>query len=252
MSLKEEKEVIDTIRKCQRNWDLTKSIPEEHIDHWAYIATHAPSKQDESYYNLYIITNKEKIQLLLDHTWGHTLEIAPRVLKGITRNTQMAANAYFLFTLKLPLTVREIRENGKSYDQHGADINDRKRNGHIAIGIASGLIAQSAARLGYKTGFNTNHCQRYVELTNSKNVWKEELMIPDHEEIIVGIGIGWPQEGKKRNDHSETEFLTGELYDKKHSVNDQYCELDGIRYPTPKINYKTYSDIPKKIKVTKF
>lgn len=251
MDLNKEKQIIDTIRRCQRNWDLSKSIPDEHIDHWAYIATHSPSKQDESYYNLYIVTDKEKIQLLLDHTWGHTLRIAPGVLKGITRNTQMAANAYFLFTLKLPPTVREVHKNGQFYDQPGKDINDRKRNGYIAIGIASGLIAESAARLGYKTGFNTNHCQQYVKLTNTKNVWKEELMIPCDEEIIVGIGIGWPQEDRERNDHDETDFLTGELYDKKHSVDDRYCEIDGIKYPTPKIHYKTYSEISKKIKVAK-
>jgi hypothetical protein len=249
MDLDKEKQIIDTIRKCQRNWDLTKSIPEEHIDHWTYLATNSPSKQDESYFNLYVITNKEKIQLLLDHTWGHTLEIAPKVLKGITRNTQMAANAYFLFTFKLPSTNREVHENGQLYDQNGKDFNERKRNGYLAIGIASGLVAQSAARLGYKTGFSVNHGQRK---SNSDTVWKKELTIPEGEEIALGLGIGWPQEGRHRNEHDETEFLTGEYPSKRHSVNDQYCEIDGIKYPTPQIHYKTYSDIPKKIKVTKF
>jgi hypothetical protein len=68
MDLDKEKQIIDTIRRCQRNWDHSKCIPEEHINHWIYIATNAPSKQDVSYYNLYCITDKEKIQLLLDHT----------------------------------------------------------------------------------------------------------------------------------------------------------------------------------------
>jgi hypothetical protein len=248
MDLDKEKQIINTIRKCQRNWDHSKSIPDEHIDHWIYIATNSPSKQDEAYFNLYAITDKEKINLLLDHTWGHTLEIAPGVLKGITRNTQMGANAYFLFTFKLPPTVREVFENGQFYDQHGKDFNERKRNGYTAIGIALGLIAQSAARLGYKTGFNTNHGQRK---SDSHPVWRKELSISDDEEIAIGIGIGWPQEGRQRNEHDETEFLTGDYPSKKHNINDLYCELDGVKYPTPKIYYKTYSQFPKKIKVTK-
>jgi hypothetical protein len=33
MSLQNEKQIIDTIRRCQRNWDHSKSISDEHIDH---------------------------------------------------------------------------------------------------------------------------------------------------------------------------------------------------------------------------
>ena len=29
-----EKQAVDNARRCQRNWDHSKSIPEEHIDHW--------------------------------------------------------------------------------------------------------------------------------------------------------------------------------------------------------------------------
>ena len=51
MSLENEKQIIDTIRRCQRNWDHSRSIPDEHLEHWIYIAQNSPSKQDESYYN---------------------------------------------------------------------------------------------------------------------------------------------------------------------------------------------------------
>ena len=69
-----EKQAVDNARRCQRNWDHSKSIPEEHIDHWIYLATHAPSKQDESFFDLYVLTDREKIDYLYkDHTWGFTL-----------------------------------------------------------------------------------------------------------------------------------------------------------------------------------
>jgi len=252
MSLEKEKQIIDTIRRCQRNWDYSKSIPDEHIDHWIYIAQHAPSKQDESYFNLYVITNKEKIDLLSNHTWGHTMEIAPGNFTGVTRNTQMAANAYFLFTFKLPPTNREVKPDGQLYDQTGSELEERKRNGLVAIGIAAGLIAQSAADLGYKTGFNTNHCSHARGGPDQTRVWRETLGIGYSENITVGLGIGYPEEGKARNEHNETEFLVGMYPATRHNVNDPYIVINGEQSPTPKIHYKTYSEKTKLIKVSRF
>ena len=252
MSLQNEKQIIDTIRRCQRNWDHSKSIPDEHIDHWIYIAQNSPSKQDESYFNLYAITDKEKIELLLNHTWGHTMEIAPGNYTGVTRNTQMAANAYFLFTFKLPVTVRELRPDGRPYDQIGGDFENRKKNGYVAIGIAAGLIAQSAASLGYKTGFNTNHNSHSEGGLNQEAVWRETLGIETSESILVGLGIGYPEEGKARNEHTETEFLIGLHPGTRHNVNDDYILINGEQHPTPKIHYKTYSEKTKMIKVSRF
>jgi nitroreductase len=251
MDLDKEKQIIDTIRRCQRNWDHSKCIPEEHIDHWIYIATNAPSKQDESYFNLYVITDKEKIELLSNHTWGHTMEIAPGNLTGVTRNTQMFANAYFVFTFKLPRTIREISPDGKQFDQTGLDSEVRKRNGYVAIGIAAGLIAQSAADLGYKTGFNSNHCSHQKGGPNQAAVWYKTLGIDSSETIIVGLGVGYPEEGRARNEHNETEFLVGNYPGTRHNVNDPYMLINGIKYPTPKIRYKTYSELSRNIKVIK-
>jgi hypothetical protein len=252
MSLQKEKQIIDTIRRCQRNWDHSKSIPDEHLDHWAYIAQHSPSKQDESYFNLYMITNKEKIELLLNHTWGHTMQIAPGNYTGVSRNTPMGANAYLLFTFKLPPTIREIKPDGQPFAQTGIDFEGRKRNGYIAIGIAAGLIAQSAANLGYKTGFNSCHNSHSLGQPDQTKVWRETLGIESSETMIVGLGIGYPQEGKARNEHNETEFLIGSQPGIRHNVNDPYILINGEQHPTPKIRYKTYSEKEKLIKVTRF
>jgi hypothetical protein len=249
MSLEKEKQIIDTIRRCQRNWDHSKSIPTEHIDHWIYIAQHAPSKQDESYFNLYVITDKEKINFLSNHTWGHTMEIAPGNFTGVTRNTQMFANAYFLFAFKLPPTIREIKPDGRFYDQAGMDFDERKRNGYVAVGIAAGLIAQSAADLGYKTGFNTNHNSHERGAPDQAAVWYKTLGIDSSEIIVVGLGIGYPEEGKARNEHNETEFLVGTYPGTRHNVKDECIVINGEQLPTPKIHYKTYSEKTKLIKV---
>ena len=72
-NLEAEKKAVDIARRCQRNWDLSKTVPQEHIDHLIYLATHAPSKQDESFFDLYVVTDRDKIDYLCkEHSWGFT------------------------------------------------------------------------------------------------------------------------------------------------------------------------------------
>ena len=243
MNLDQEKNIIDAIRKCQRNWDLSRDIPQDHIDHFISIAKTAPSKQDESYFNLYVITNKTLILELLDFTWGHTLELIPGLLTGVTRNTQMGANSYFLFTAKPPIDVREVENTG--YNFRKADPR-RKRNAYLSIGIASALIARSAAELGYKTGFNSNHAY------HTEAPWREKLGIGEHEEIVVGLGVGFPQPERERNEHDETEFLIGEDKITRYNTNDSTVMINGQEHPMPQIVYRTYSQIQKDILIKKF
>lgn len=194
MSFEDEKKVIDTIRQCQRNWDLSKEIPDEHIQHWKYIASHSPSKQDEGYFNVRIIKNKELISVLKQHTWGQTVKVGS--LKGVARNPQMGASVYILFSEKISITPREIDLAGN----YIADEDIVKiKNASVAAGIAGGLIAQSAVSLGYKVGFNTNHSE--------PEIWHSKLRIlASKEKLLFGIGIGFPQEDKPRNETDETEF----------------------------------------------
>ena len=42
---------------CQRNWDLSKSIPQKDLDTMIYAAEHSPSKQNETHYQLNVYTN---------------------------------------------------------------------------------------------------------------------------------------------------------------------------------------------------
>ena len=53
MDLKKEKDIIKELQKCQRNWDYSKTIPEEHIEHFLWIAKNAPSKQWQGFYDVY-------------------------------------------------------------------------------------------------------------------------------------------------------------------------------------------------------
>jgi nitroreductase len=244
-NLEEQKKIVDSIRQCQRNWDLSKDIPQEHLDHLIYVATHCPSKQDEAYYNLHVITNKELIQELLNHTFAFSVPIVPNQFSINLRNTQMGANAYLLWTRKDPPTQREMLFNGVLYS---TDDRRRKENAYAMIGISMGLVAYAAGSLGYKTGFNSNHGQSH----GSMHIWKNKLGIPENEDVTFGLGIGFPQEGRARNETDETEFKTGGSGNPIYSYNiteTKSLEFNGTQYPVPPLVYKTFSNHIKDIKV---
>lgn len=248
MTLDDEKNIVNSARRCQRNWDLTKSVDPVHIEHWIYLAQHAPSKQDESYYDLYVITNSSLIQELLDHTWGFTFNLDPSLkdMKGVARNSQMGANVYFLFTIKEP-TIKREHLFDKSYYS-----NMRDRNACISAGIAGSLISYSANRLGYKTGFNTNH---------NYHAWVKILNIPKDKSMVFGIGIGHPQEHKDRNQTDETDYYVFDHpegvafdpnYGQRHSITEPRINFRNQELKVDKISYPTFSELEKDIKVFRF
>lgn len=207
MSLEDQRKAIDNARRCQRNWDLSKPIPEEHIEHWTYLATHAPSKQDESFFDLYVITDRDKIDYLYkEHSWGFTM--LPGMNDWVSRNPQMGANVLFVFNRKLP--NGEIRNNEKDGTFRTTDHPNRVNNQYTSIGIASGIVAFSANQMGYATGYGKNF--GYIEEPkHSQEIWGEVLGVPEDQNFLTySLGIGYPNEELKWNEsYDNKEYLVG-------------------------------------------
>ena len=204
MDLDNQQRYVNIIQKCQRNWtDYT--IPTEHIEHFIYLASNSPTKQHEAYFNFYVVTNKTILNNLVEHTWGFTSTInnktGPTEVPCIQRNPQVGASAYFLWTHKIPDTNRNFERNGKNKSNIH---QNRKDNSHTSIGISMGLVAFSAASLGYVTAFNKNHTK-----PNSDGVFKQVLEIPDNEEIAFGLGIGKGKLGYAHNESDEHRLMVG-------------------------------------------
>ena len=235
--LENQKRAIRSARQCQRNWDLTKTVPDEHIDHWIDLATHAPSKQDEAFFDLYVLTDREKIDFLCkEHSWGFTM--LPGVNDWVTRNPQMGANVLFIFNRKMPSI--EIRNNEKDGSFREYNHPHRVNNQYTSIGIASGIVTFSANQMGYVTGYGKNF-GFIEEPKHSQDVWGEVLGIPKEENhLTYSVGIGYPTEGLLWNESKDNkEFLVG------GPVNYE------VRTATYDYKYSQYSKTKRDIKVVK-
>ena len=56
-SIADLKKIIHKSQHCQRNWDLSKEIPQEDMDIMLEAITQCPSKQNKAFYKVHFITD---------------------------------------------------------------------------------------------------------------------------------------------------------------------------------------------------
>ena len=64
------KKSIHKSQHCNRNWDLSKTIPQEDVDLIVESATQCPVKQNLNYYKTHVITDRKKIEDIHKKTVG--------------------------------------------------------------------------------------------------------------------------------------------------------------------------------------
>jgi nitroreductase len=189
---------IHKSQHCNRNWDLTKDIPQEDIDLITEAATQCPVKQNLNYYKTHVITDRAVIQKLHDATTIMDFGDAPdfKGYDGIEgykdgtgpTNSQIMANLVIAFTKDEPEYIREPRE---MEDQDGGEALTYKEDRQQAVGIAAGYVNLVSTMLGYSTG-----C--------CKCFWDEkitEALGVDGKDPILLMGIGIPDPTKQRQQH---------------------------------------------------
>ena len=61
---------IHKSQHCQRNWDLSREIPTEDLETIKIAATQCPSKQNESFYKVVFVHDRDTINKIADCTKG--------------------------------------------------------------------------------------------------------------------------------------------------------------------------------------
>ena len=214
---------INSSQHCQRNFDLTQTISEEHMKQLVHAVTQCPSKQNVGFYEAHFITNRNVIEAMHETTKGFTypkddgkggLEV------GYQSNSQVLANLVVVFT-KLPIDDNMFTEeegysapNGGRTDaglewQSDKGISDVQhmsllRDQEQAIGIAAGYVNITAALLGYGTGCCA--CFNPADLKSAGNFKNQPALM---------MGIGFRNAKKNRRIHQTDEDFVFPTYRKQ-------------------------------------
>jgi nitroreductase len=189
---------IQKSQHCQRNWDLTRSIPQEDIDLLVEAVTQCPSKQNAAFYRCHFITNRTVIEQVYNNTSG--FDFPPSM--SIENNSQTLANMLVVFeqlTLADILTANSDRPYLNTYFEefrHPAGLvsdTAKKRmliDIHMSIGIASGYLNLLAHQLGYSTGYCG--CFDIAGLQTVLNIQGQPMII---------LGVGYKDINRNRRIH---------------------------------------------------
>ena len=207
------KNAVDSSQRAQRNYDLSKTIPEKDLETLIHAAVNSPSKQNETHYSLYVYTDPDMIRKIYTHTKKFILmkpdeDMSDRF--GIdengnpwqddeysVRNSQILANALFVY----------VRESGRArggthiiakenFYSYAMVLYQEQIN--YSIGISMGELILSANLLGYKTGLCGG--------INNKPI--QELIGTDNT-VTMLVGVGYPNPNLDRRLHPEV--LNGDI-----------------------------------------
>lgn len=213
-------QAIKTSAQCQRNWDLDKKIPQEHLDIIETALTRCPSKQSRIDYLPYMITNKELIHRIYEKTDGFVTDhtVSPPTT---TTNPQVCANL-LIALITAPErdkewmsrygkdNTSEILSSGHPLGEKEGEKEDRRlglkklenKNTLLNVGVAMGYVVLVANQLGYKTGIC--NCLDGGEVKKLLGIKSNDAGLP---EVLGLIGIGYADETKDRKQHMFNNYV---------------------------------------------
>lgn len=197
---KDIKSAIIKSQHCQRNWNLEKAVPKDDLDLLIHAVTNCPSKQNVSYYNVYVIQDRNIINQIHSQTNGFVVNDSG----DTTTNSQVLANLLFAFVEKDFENVevdknKHINTQLENLIQNAItkeDLENLKRDRQTAIGIASGYLNLTASILGYSTGC----CMCF-------DPYKIKEIIGADGPVSLLMGVGHKDENRNRRLHHETDYM---------------------------------------------
>lgn len=179
MNNKDIEKAVVRSQHCQRNWDLSKEIPGDDKKTIIHSAMNCPSKQNISFYNLHVITNRKVIEDIYEQTDGFLID------QKVEKNTQVLANMLIVYTKNTESFGYKWKE--KYLDETS---ETQLRDLHMATGISAGYVNLTSSLLGYSTGC----CLCF-------NEEKVREILGVKEEIALIMGIGFKNKDKNRRVH---------------------------------------------------
>lgn len=195
------KNAVIRSQHCQRNYDLTRSIPQEDVDLIVHAATNCPSKQNVAYYRLHVVTDPDTIKKVHGMTDGF---IKNNKTGESTTNSQVLSNLLLIFEME-DFVERNVKtpsaRNSQLFKLQKNDINvdDERvfiRDIQMSTGVAAGYANLTASILGYSTGC----CACF-----DGHAIKDLLGIENN--IVLMMGIGFKNEELNRRVHPEEDFV---------------------------------------------
>ena len=195
-------------QQCNRNWDLSKQIPDKDIKTMEQAVTQCSSKQNRVFYKVLYTQDRNKIEAIHNATDGFTYRLQKDKdgnYLTIT-NPQVLANTLFVFAKDRDdnMEARTDKENELGIEEE-RNSEDGKTDENRAIGIAAGYLTLTANLLGYESG-----CCQCFDGDKVKSILGEDVF------LLMGVGYG--DKTRLRKEHHMDPSITFPSFNKKIKV----------------------------------
>ena len=203
------KEIIHKSQICQRNWDLSEEIPQEHVDLIVEAVTQSPTRQNIPFYNVDVVTDRSLINSIHNNSAFFKIkpgmelsEYSRAVVKGSDdwksekdeEGVITKTNPQVLAPLLLVFSANEetYYDNQLRHGRGSAERVKWEKDVSLSIGVASGFAKLISTQLGYVSGFCACYGEEIDKLIGSS--------------VRLFLGIGKPDKNKKYTESHIEEF----------------------------------------------
>ena len=172
---------IHRSQHVQRNYDLSKKMPEQDIATIVTAATQCPSKQNVAFYKLHVVKDRSIIRHI--YTCCRTLPQPD--------NPQVLGNLVLVFEEYENYDKESLNTNEEIVKQDEQSLKTLELDRFTALGIATGYVNLVSSQLGYGTGC----CTCILDKPRLRVILELE------KNPLLVMGIGFKQEGKNRRVH---------------------------------------------------
>jgi len=172
---------IHRSQHVQRNYDLSRDIPEQDVATIVTAATQCPSKQNVAFYKLHVVKDRSIIRHI--YTCCRTLPQPD--------NPQVLGNLVLVFEEYENYDKESLNTNEEIVKQDEQSLKTLELDRFTALGIATGYVNLVSSQLGYGTGC----CTCILDKPRLRVILELKM------EPLLVMGIGYAQEGKNRRVH---------------------------------------------------
>lgn len=192
---------IESMQRCQRNFDFSKPISREIVEYLYKIGHTTPTKQNLNSFQLVAFTDREQILEIAKAAtsvydpWDPEHELKADIQSGKRmQNPQVNATVLFMYFLRPESKTSDLRLEREGTT--GDSMEYWRIVTNFEMGLSASAISIAAHSMGMKTGF----CRCFNREMLAKIIEPYGLH-PD--DFSTALGVGYPIEGVPHYVHTD-------------------------------------------------
>lgn len=198
-------ELTNSMQRCQRNFDLRKTVSNNIVNQLYNIGYRTPTKQNLNSFQIVAFTQRNQIfeiaktaTSVYDHWESFSKKERNDILSGRRmQNPQVNANLLFMFFHRPESMTSELRLEREGVTGDTPEFWRSVTN--FEMGLAASAIALAAQSMGFKTGF----CRCFNRDRLSKIIQPLGL---NSDDFSVALGVGFPIPGLPHTMHTNRRY----------------------------------------------